>query len=125
CFYRSTVPLRAQIATLKNGATQAGAALAPLTETLSVSFSKYEQALATLPWLNTFPLVFRSATLRRTENQLFLHDENGLSLPLASSQASEALPLTSAGRIDGIGLWNGYEFTLAWAETNLGRWMRA
>jgi hypothetical protein len=126
CFYRSTVPLRAQIATLKNGATQAGAALAPLTETLSVSLSKYEQALATLPWLNTFPLAFRSATLRRTENQLFLHDdENGLSLPLASSQASEALPLASAGRIVGIGLWNGYEFTLAWAETNLGRWVRA
>jgi hypothetical protein len=82
--------------------------------------------LAKLPWLGTFPLTFRSATVRRTGSQLFLHDDaNGLSLPLASSQSTEALPLASAGGIAGIGLWNGYEFTLAWAETRLGRWVRA
>ncbi len=126
CFYRSSIPLRAQIATLKKGATQSSEPLNPPAETLSASYAQYERALAKLPWLGIFPLTFRSATLRRTGGQLFLHDdENGLSLPLASSQSSEALPLTSAGRIDGIGLWNGYEFTLAWAETQLGRWVRA
>jgi len=52
-------------------------------------------------------------------------DEGELSLPLHTSQASQALPLASLDRIDGIGLWNGYEFTLAWAETKLGRWLRS
>jgi hypothetical protein len=126
CFYRSTIPLRVQIATLKKGSEQSAEPLNPPAETLSVSYSQYERALAKLPWLGTFPLTFRSATVRRTGSQLFLHDDaNGLSLPLASSQSTEALPLASAGGIAGIGLWNGYEFTLAWAETRLGRWVRA
>jgi hypothetical protein len=126
CFYRSTIPLRAQIATLHTGATQSTEALNPPAETLGASYSQYEDALAKLPWLGTFPLTFRSATIRRAGSQLFLHDyHNGLSLPLASSQSSEALPLASAGHIAGIGLWNGYEFTLAWADTQLGRWVRA
>jgi hypothetical protein len=125
CFYRSAIPLRVQIATLKNGAIQSSEPFNSPPETLSVSYRQYEQALGKLPWLSTFPLTFRSATLRRNNSQLFLHDdESGLSLPLASSQSDEALPLTSAGRIDGIGLWNGYELTLAWAETRLGRWIR-
>ena len=41
------------------------------------------------------------------------------------SQANHALPLANLDHIDGIGLWNGYEFTLAWAETQLGRWVRS
>jgi SWIM zinc finger len=125
CFYRSTVPLRAQIATLNKGATQSSEPLNPPAETLGISYALYEEALAKLPWLGTFPLTFRSATVRRAGSQLFLHDdEDGLSLPLASSQSSEVFPLASAGPIAGIGLWNGYEFTLAWADTHLGPWVR-
>lgn len=126
CFYRSSIPLRAQIATLKKGATQSSEPLNLPTETVGVSYAHYEQALVRLPWLCTFPLAFCSATVRRFGSQLFLHDDQSkLSLPLASSQSDEALPLTSVDRIDGIGLWNGYDFTLAWAETPLGRWVRA
>ena len=126
CFYRSAIPLRAQIATLQTGASQSSESLNLPPETLDVSYAQYEQALATLPWLGAFPLAFCSATLHRSGGQLFLHDDQSkLSLPLASSQSDEALPLTSVDRIDGIGLWNGYEFTLAWAETPLGRWVRA
>jgi hypothetical protein len=126
CFYRSTIPLRAQIATLKKGATQSSEPLNFPAEPLGVSYAQYDHALGTLPWLGAFPLAFCSATLRRSGSRLFLHDEqNKLALPLASSQSDEALPLASVDRIDGIGLWNGYDFTLAWAETPLGRWVRA
>lgn len=125
-YYRSTIPLRAQIATLKRGAEQNGTPLRLPNESLDNSYAKYERALADLPWLGTFPLSFRSARIRRSGEQLYLHDdESGLSLPLHSAQASQAFPLASVGLIDGIGLWNGYEFTLAWAETRLGRWLRS
>lgn len=125
-YYRSTIPLRAQIAALKRGAEQIDTPLALPNESLNNSYTKYERALAVLPWLGTFPLSFRSARIRRSGEQLYLHDdESGLSLPLHSSQASHALPLASVGLIDGIGLWNGYEFALAWAETRLGRWLRS
>ena len=125
-FYESTIPLRAQIATLKKGAEQCSEALPLPNERLSVSYANYERALAQLPWLGTVPLNFCSANVRRNGEQLYLYDdESGLSLPLHSSQANQALPLANLSRIDGIGLWNGYEFTLAWAETQLGRWLRS
>jgi hypothetical protein len=125
-FYRSTIPLRAQITTLKRGAKQTSEPLAIPNDRLGVSYANYERALAQLPWLGTIPLSFRSASVRRNGEQLYLHDdESGLSLPLHTSQTSTGLPLVSLDRIDGIGLWNGYEFTLAWAETQLGRWLRS
>lgn len=125
-FYRSTIPLRAQITTLRRGAQQVSQPLTVPDERLSVSYAKYERALAQLPWLGTFPLSFRSASVRRNGEQLYLCDgESLLSLPLHASQATHALPLARLDHIDGIGLWNGYEFTLAWAETPLGRWLRS
>jgi hypothetical protein len=125
-FYRSTIPLRAQIATLKRGAEESSEALTLPNESLNVSYANYERALAQLPWLGTIPLNFRSASVRRNGEQLYLCDvESELSLPLHSSQADHASPLASLDHIDGIGLWNGYEFTLAWAETQLGRWFRS
>jgi hypothetical protein len=125
-FYRSTIPLRAQIAVLRGGAEHSDQPLSLPQESLGVSYAGYERALAQLPWLGTTPLTFRSATVRRSGEQLYLCDEeSGLSLPIDPSQATQALPLASVGGIDGIGLWNGYELTLAWAETRLGRWLRA
>ena len=125
-FYRSSIPLRAQITTLNKGAEQSSETLHLPTESLSSSYADYERALAQLPWLGTIPLTFRSANVRRNGEQLYIHDdESGFSLPLHTSQATHALPLASVGPIDGIGLWNGYEFTLAWAETQLGRWVRS
>jgi hypothetical protein len=124
-FYRSTIPLRAQIATLRGGAERSDEPLALPDERLGVSYAGYERALAQLPWLGTTPLTFRSASVRRSGEQLYLHDdEGGMSLPIDTAQANHALPLTSVGGIDGIGLWNGYELNLAWAETRLGRWLR-
>jgi hypothetical protein len=125
-FYRSTIPLRAQINALKGGAEQSSEPLTLPDEPLSASYAKYEHALAKLPWLGTIPLSFRTASVRRNGDQFYLYDdESGLSLPLHTSQATHASPLASLDRIDGIGLWNGYEFTLAWAGTQLGRWLRS
>jgi len=112
--------------TLKRGAEQSSEPLTLPDEPLSASYANYEHALAQLPWLGTIPLSFRMARVRRNGEQLYLYDdESELSLPLHTSQANHASPLASLDRIDGIGLWNGYEFTLAWAETQLGRWLRS
>jgi hypothetical protein len=125
-FYPSTIPLRAQITTVKGGAEQRSEPVNLPNQRLSVSYTHYQSSLAQLPWLGTTPLTFRMASVRRDGEQLYLHDhESELSLPLHPSQANHALPLAGLGPIDGIGLWNGYEFTLAWAETPLGRWMRS
>ena len=125
-FYRSSVPLRAQVSTLNKGAEQSSETLHLPTKSLSSSYADYEQALAQSPWLGMIPLTFRSANVRRNGEQLYIQDdESGLCLPLHTSQATHALPLASVGPVDGIGLWNGYEFTLAWAETQLGRWVRS
>src|SRR5215813_11937400 len=125
-FYRSSVPLRAQITRLNRGAEQSRRPLTLPMEGLGASYANYEQALAQLPWLGTMPLTFRSASVRRHGERLYLHDEQSeLSLPLDPSLATHALPLAALDRIDGIGLWNGYEFTMAWAETHLGRWLRS
>jgi hypothetical protein len=125
-FYRSTIPLRAQITSIKKGAAQNNEPLTLPGDRLSVSYANYERALAQLPWLGTIPLTFHSATVRRSGEQLYLCDKAGeLSLPMHESLANQALPLTSIGEIDGIGLWNGYEFTMAWAETPMGRWLRS
>ncbi len=122
-FYRSAFPLRAMIAHLIGGAEPSNESLRLPDEGLGGSYANYERALARLPWLRAIPVTFRSASVRRSGEQLYLHDhETGLSLPLDASQANHALPLASLDRIHGIGLWNGYEFTLAWAETQLGRW---
>jgi hypothetical protein len=125
-FYRSTFPLRAQISALKRGAEQSSEPLTLPDQPLSASYANYEHALAQLPWLGTIPLSFRMSSVRRNGEQLYLYDdESELSLPLHTSQANHASPLASLDRIDGIGLWNGYEFTLAWADTQLGRWLRS
>src|ERR1051326_6906809 len=111
-YYPSTIPLRAQILTLKKGAEQSNEVLSFPNASLSAAYVKYERALTQLPWLGTLPVAFRSASVRRNGEHLYLNDDDGgLSLPLHKSQASLALPLASVGRMDGIGLWNGYEFT--------------
>jgi hypothetical protein len=123
-FYPSTIPLRAQITTLRGGAEQRSEPFDLPDQRLSVSYANYQLLLAQLPWLGTMPLTFRTARVRRSGEQLYLHDDQSeLSLPLHASQASHALSLAAFDQIDGIGLWNGYEFILAWAETPLGRWV--
>lgn len=125
-FYRSSVHLRAQIVAASQGAQPCADALSLPKQTLDESYSEYERALARLPWLGTFPLCFTKADVRRKDEQLYLCDgEHGMALPLPSSQHSDAMPLASVGPVDGIGLWNGYDFMLIWAETRLGRWVRA
>jgi hypothetical protein len=125
-FYQSTIPLRAQIATLQGGAEHSEQPLFLPDERLGDSYAGYERALTQLPWLGTAPLTFRAAKVRRSGENLYLNDDNcGLSLPIDASQRTQALPLASVDNIHGIGLWNGYELTLAWAETRLGRWLRA
>ncbi len=122
-YYRSSLPLRAVIASVSRGTQPSSHPVPAATTTLAGAYAQYERALQRLPWLGSFPLSFREATVRRRDDQLYLCDQQ-LALPVHSSQRTQALPLTGAGPLEGIGLWNGYELTLACAETPLGRWVR-
>jgi hypothetical protein len=125
-FYPSARPLRAQIVRTQGGAQPSTADLHLAPSTLDDAYAQYEQALAELPWLGTWPLAFRNARVRRKDEALFLCDtETALALPLSDAQATAALPLASLNTFDGIALWNGYHATLCWAQTSLGRWVHA
>jgi hypothetical protein len=76
--------------------------------------------------LTSWPVTFHSAEVRRAGEALFITEvDGGLALPLNESQSMTALPLASLGPIDGFGIWDGYRFTLCWAQTALGRWVNA
>jgi hypothetical protein len=68
---------------------------------------------------------FRDARVRRSAERLFLcsGDDDGIALPLMTSQANIAAPLLAMERIDGFGLWDGYSFRLCFAQTPLGPWV--
>ena len=125
-FYPSALPLRAQIVRVSGDTRHANQDLAFPTSTLTETFGHYEQALAQLPWLTAWPLTFHSAEVRRAGESLFLAEvDDGLALRLVDSQSTTALPLARVGPIEGFGIWDGYRFTLCWAQTSLGRWVNA
>jgi hypothetical protein len=128
-FYPSAMPLRAQIVQSLSGAQATDAALDLPGQSLEDAFKAYEQALCVQPWLGTWPINVQNARVRRHETQLFLCDAGetatAIALPLQPVQFADASPLLSLERLDAVGLWNGYRFTLCWAQTELGRWVNA
>ena len=127
-FYPSATPLRALLVTTTSSKSADKASLAIAEGPLETMLAAYEAALCEQPWVGTWPLTFRAGRVRRAGEALFLCDatsESAMALPLRSSQWEMALPLTRLQSIDGVGLWDGYRFTLCWAETELGRWTNA
>jgi len=126
-FYPSPNPLRAQIARSLSGAQACAEPLQPPQQSLAEGYARYEQAMAEQPWVAVFPLHFRGGVVRRSGPQLFLSDGSTgtIALPLQPALAALARPLLPLEAIDGIGLWDGYYFTLCWAQTPLGLWRSA
>jgi hypothetical protein len=124
-FYPSAHPLRAQIASGQSGAQASAEPLQSPECLLGAAYAGYERAMAEQPWVGTFPLHFRAGLIRRSGAQLFIAENNGIALPLQPAQATLARPLLQVDPFDGIGLWDGYYFTLCWAQTELGRWGNA
>lgn len=125
-FYPSVLPLRAQIVRMTGDTQTSKEDIALPERSLAESFEHYRTALAALPWLGGWPLTFHDAEVRRAGEALYLVDgEDGLALPLHASQVLHALPLADAGRVQGFGIWDGYEYMMCWANTALGRWVSA
>lgn len=123
-FYPSVLPLRAQIGRALGETRSVTDDVEFPNLSLTQSFAGYQAALGQLPWLAQWPLTFVASTVRLAGDQLFLTDPEGsLALPLAKARSSRALPLAPLGPIDGFGVWDGYDFTLCWAQTPLGRWV--
>ncbi|NTF44341.1 SWIM zinc finger family protein [Rhizobium rhizogenes] len=121
-FYPSSVPLRALIVRQITGSDASDAPLALPTHDLDVAYGLYEEALIEKPWLGDHPIMFRGARLKRSGQAVYLSG-NQVNLPLAKSQSATSWPLLQFEAIDGIGLWDGSELTLCWAQTALGRWV--
>lgn len=128
-FYPSAMPLRAQIVQSLSGAQATEATLDLPGQSLEDAFKVYEQALCVQPWLGTWSFSIKNARVRRHETQLFLCDggdaASAIALPLQPAQFADASPLLSLEKLDAVGLWDGYRFTLCWAQTELGRWVNA
>ncbi len=119
-FYPSPVPARALLVR-QTTSTQPISRIEIPDQRLEAAYSAYESAMAARPWLGDYPLAFRGARIRRTNERTWLHD-GGLSLPLPPEQETDAWPLLREDRLDGLGLWNGNLFELCWADTAQGRW---
>jgi len=128
-FYPSAMPLRAQISQSLTGAQASDAPLDLPGQSLAQAYELYEHALCAQPWLGAWPFTIHKARVRRHESQLFLCESDetaaALALPLWPAQFADASPLLSLAKLDAVGLWDGYRFTLCWAETELGRWVNA
>jgi len=128
-FYSSSAPMRAQIVHALSGAQACDAPLELPEQTLDAAYKIYQSALCLQPWLGVWPMCVRAARVRRHESQLFLCDSEKkdapVALPLQPSQFAQATPLLGLEKLDAVGLWDGYRFTLCWAETELGRWVNA
>jgi hypothetical protein len=87
----------------------------------------YQTALQILPWIDSWPLSFRAARIRRSGKALFVCDSSGGfdALPVVPAQWELAGPLLALQQIDALGIWDGRYCTLCWAETELGRWVSA
>lgn len=128
-FYPSSVPMRAQIAQSLSGAQACEAPMVLPGQSLDAAYKTYLDSLRLQPWLGAWPMHAKAVRVRRHESQLFLADSgeagSPLALPLQPAQSSLASPLLGLEKLDALGLWDGYRFTLCWAETELGRWVNA
>jgi hypothetical protein len=126
-YFGSPVPLRALIATQTSPTSTAQAIPMRPEAGLAQAWQVYEEALGARPWLGDWPLLFKSARVRRSGEALFLTDpaDAGLCLPIVPDQAANVLPLAEAEVVDGIGIWDGRRIRLTRAETELGRWIDA
>ena len=124
-FYRSARPLRALVREVISPAEERDSEIALGDRDLLKAYSEYEEAMATIPWLNVSPLSFADTRLRRNGERLFLcpADSDELALPLISSQSEAASPLLAMEKFSGFALWDGYACRLCLAQTPLGRWV--
>ena len=124
-FYPSARPLRALIREITSPAQECSTEIALGDGDLLKAYSEYEESLATIPWLQVWPLKFSDVRVRRNGERLFLcpTQNDDLALPLNSTQSEPASPLLAVGSFSGFALWDGYTCRLCLAQTDLGRWV--
>ena len=124
-FYPSARPLRALIKEMTISTQECNADLGLSEDDLANAYAGYEDALATIPWINMWPLRFREARVRRNGENLFAcsAENDEVALPIMANQANAVSPLLAIEKFDGFGLWDGYTFRLCFAQTPLGRWV--
>lgn len=100
-FYPSARPLRGLIKEISSPAQDCSAPLELPETDLAGAIAEYEDALCLLPWVNVWSMRFQNARVRRSGERLFLceGDNDGIALPLMTSQANVAAPLLAMERI--------------------------
>lgn len=124
-FYPSARPLRALIKEMTIPTQECSTDLGLPEDDLTNAYAGYEDALATIPWINIWPLRFGEARVRRNGENLFAYSalDDSVALPITANQANAVSPLLAVEKFDGFGLWDGYKFRLCFAQTPLGRWV--
>ncbi len=106
-FFESAYPLRALVKsrgeTVRLAAPQTGYA------TMNQVIEVYAQALLQNPWLELFPVLLSSVTLRQAESRWFLCDdeEKGLLLSSRFQQIGHLLAIIGGHPFAAFGEWNG------------------
>jgi SWIM zinc finger len=118
-FHPAPAPLRAAIAR-QNGAAAVGARWPSPPRDLAACLARYDEALAARPLIGAWPLAIRNASLRRTDEGLWISDAGGG--PGLPALGDEAAPLADVEPFDAFGLWDGRCFAIKFAETQIGRW---
>jgi hypothetical protein len=124
-FYPSARPLRALIKEMITPAQECSTDLAFSVGDLSRAYAGYEDALATIPWIDAWPMGFSNARVRRSGERLFVcsTENDAIALPVTAGQTGVASPLLAIEEFSGFGIWDGFDFRLCLAQTPLGTWV--
>ena len=116
-FYPGSVPLRARVLTVEDGAVPGGEEPALPSLTLDDALMDAARALAANPWQIPLPLVFNGARLcRRGDGWLLLADaERVLPLDIADAEAWEILAGSGGRPFLVCGEWDGVRLRIAGA----------
>lgn len=109
-FFPSAYPLRALVKT-RHASPEAIPAFAGF-ETIALALSAWQQALAQQPWITTFPFPLLNVHVLPSENQWFVMDQSGDSLPISPNfeKAWELLALAGGHPVDLCGEWDAQIF---------------
>ena len=120
-FYPSPAPLRGQLASREP--VETAPAWPPLAANLDAALRQWDTALASVPWIEQWPIAVQGVHLGRlSPTQLVVRDSDGATLPLDARQTEGLLPLLGLESIALLLLWDGRFATVLAAETAIGRW---
>nr|WP_041757301.1 SWIM zinc finger family protein [Bradyrhizobium sp. ORS 278] len=119
-FYPSAAPLRGLLASRKTAAPASWPRPLP---GLTPGLQDYAAKLASLPWLERWPLLLSDVALRTAgKGALAITDVSGAAIAVERGQYEQLMPLLGLDNLSLLCLWDGRTAQVLAADTPLGRW---